>query len=646
MLGLSTLLLYGWAYVMLSRKLESGLMITKSSALIFAGLFWLLAFASVFWSDVKPASLLGFTVFTAMPLTFFTGAFSADEVYFKKVGYCLAVIFGALAVWAMFQFCFMNKYFFGQARHPLADPSSLGSLFSLALFCALGWLLAPRPAGEHRCAVILSALLVCGIIATVARGPVFAFIPGAVILCIALWPRIKANARSLLIVAVCASIFYGLTLLGVQKHFDLAERVYGTISMKGDITNNRLQIWATTWEMIKHHPLLGTGIGTFYLNYPQYRQETDISGAFLAHNDPLQFWAELGVLGPLLFYAFCFAALFRSCKALRTLKEEKDVSSRIIVASLFAGLASMVVGSHVGFNHYNLCILMMNGLLLSVWFVFSGRALKETAVSASLPNASPGLNRVLLGLPFVMMLWLMLSIVAGEHYANRARDNLFKEEMSCITPTVSGGMTTNCFMENINRADHVSHGLNYRVYIFAVNVPITILEYQKGKMTDEQASTLYHQVVDYMQRALAINPHAGDAYYYLGLVQTLVPSSIIPPSTPTAEEYYKKALANDPMLVGARLSLLDLYKAVGRSRDDQIAVMEPGENFYYTTPVASSYYDALARLYLENKNYVKMNEMLVKMHRFQRRSDFSKVRQETSIPEAIMGGDSVFVKPR
>lgn len=644
MFALSTILLYGWSYLMISRKMESGWQLSKSPVLLFAGLFWLLVLASVFWSDVKGTSVLSFAMFSVMPLTFFTGAFCADESYFKKVGYVLAIIFGLLALWAMFQFFFLNDYFLGQARHPLADPSSLGSLLSLALFCSLGWLLADRPQGEQKYAVTLSILLICGIISTVARGPVFAFIPGAVLLCLLLWPQIKARRKSLMIVALGAVVFYGVTLTGIQKSFDLGKRLFGTVVMEGDISNDRMEIWSSTLEMIKDHPLLGTGFGTFYLNYPQYRHITDVDGAAMAHNDPLQFWAELGVFGPLLFYAFCFAAAFRSFKALKNLQGH----DRIIVASLLAGLAAMVVGSHVGFSHYNLPILMINGLLLSVWFVVSGRGLKDETPVLCMPKTSPALNRLLLVLPFAMILWLVLGIVAGDYYANRARDNLFAGKMTCINMSLNAGVsvTNDCLVENVNRANRVSHGLNYRVYMFAVNVPMSIMEDQKGKMTDEQATSLYLQVVDYMQTALAINPHAGDAYYYLAKVQGMIPAKIVPKGTPTPEEYYKKALALDPMLLGARLDLYNLYKAKNRPNSDLLAVLEPGLNFYYTTPMAPEYYGVLGRVYLDMKNYGKMQQTAQLGYNFLKRSNFSEVRQETSIPKAILDGGQSLPKFR
>lgn len=621
-------LLFGWTYTMLLRDLEQGWPLPRSPVLAFAGLFWLLITFSVFWSEVKPISLTGLCFFSVLPLTFFGGIMAGKEEYFKKLAKPLACLFAILSLWAVTQFFFLNNYFHGQARHPLADPSSLGALFSLALFCALGWVIADRPKVEHRLAVGLAVLLVCGIAATVSRGPIFAFVPGILFFLVLLWPQVKEKRKSLMIIALSGIAFYGLMQAGMQKRYDIGTRLLGTVTMEENVTNNRLDIWTSTINMIKDRPLLGTGIGTYFLYYPEYRQPTEADGVFLAHNDPLQFWAELGIMGPLLFYAFVFAAALRTFAALKKLKEGKT-QDRIIVCSIFAALVAMVVQSHVSFNHYNLSILMMTGLLLSVWFLVTGRAIGEEHRITVMPeNAPPGVNKALLALPFLMLGWLCISIMGGEYLASRARDNLFAQNLDG-------------FAKDINMAGRVSQGLNFRTYLFAVNVPVAILNDRKNSLNEEQQKKLYDQAVNYMNDALAINPRAATAYYYLGKVQSLVRPSVIPKDTPSEVEYYEKTLKLDPLHLGARMDLLRLYREQGKSNEELLAVLEPGLNFIYTTPTVMDYYGEAAKLYLETGNSIKLKEIFAKMAEFKKRSDYSLMRQQTSIPQAIMGGNDM-----
>lgn len=623
-------LLFAWSYTSLSQTLERGWNLPRAAVLIFAGLFWLLVTASVFWSEIKTVSLMGLFFFSALPLTFFIGVMTRDSGFFKNAAYALGVVFGVLSLWAIVQFFFLNAYFGGQARHPLADPSSLGALFSMALFCSLGWLLSARPKKEHICAIVLSVLLVCGILATVARGPVFAALPAIALFAVLLWPQIKAKRRSLLIVLVGALACYALMQTGVQKKFDIGERVLKTVTMQmPDISNNRIEIWSATVDMIKDRPLLGTGIGTYFQYYPEYRRTDDKNGATMAHNDPMQFWAELGLLGPLLFYAFAGAAVFRSIGALKRARADR-LDQRIAIVSLFAGLGAMVVGSHVGFNHYNISILMLAGLMLAAWFQITAQATEEPEHKLGMPDTVPaGVNRALMALPFVMAAWMLVSLMAGEYFVNRARGDLFAEKMFD-------------FADNINNANRASQGLNFRAYLLAVNVPMSILEYNGRLMDDEQKTKLYHQVKGYMDSVIALNPRMPNSYYYLARVQGLVPPAAIEQGTPTAEEYYKKALSLEPLYIGARMGLLHLAQDRKAGIKEQIAILEPGLGFMYTVPTVEEYYGELARLYLEDRNYGKAKEVMRHMAEFKKRSTYSLTRQNTSIPQAIMGGDTIF----
>jgi hypothetical protein len=66
----------------------------------------------------------------------------------------------------------------------------------------------------------------------------------------------------------------------------------------GESMNVRFEYWRTAWRMVCADPLLGLGLGTFNDAFANYK----VPGAtetLLAHNDWLQLWAELGVLGPL-----------------------------------------------------------------------------------------------------------------------------------------------------------------------------------------------------------------------------------------------------------------------------------------------------------------------------------------------------------
>lgn len=628
--GLAVLAVFAWSYLLLSNKMVgSGWPIVKSPVLLFAGLFWILVLASAGWSEIKSVSIIGACFFSLFPLTFFTLAIAGEESMFKKIAYVLVGIFALLSIWAILQFFFMNAYFMGQARHPLADPSSLGALFSLALFCTLGWIVGADDKRARTWGVVLGTLLLCGMISTVARGPFFALLPVLGLFAYMLWPQVKAARKALLMVLVGGIAFYGLTLTGVQKKLDLGDRIMGTVSMQGDVSNNRMNIWSSAIDVAKDQPWLGTGIGTFFLYYPEHRRDTDHAGTFLVHNDPLQFWTELGVLGPVLFYAFAIAVMMRGFAAARK-KDALSPKEKAIMVGGFCALAAMALHSHVAFNHYNLSILMLSGFILALWFRLTGKALGSVHTLAVLPdNVHSGVGWLLLAAPFAMLAWLCISLLAGEVMVNRAKNNLFSENIFD-------------FANQINDANRLSQGMNFRAYLLAVNVPMAILDLNTPKLDEKQQAELYQQVKGYMDNVIALNPRDASARYYLGKVQTLVDPQILPEGTPSPEEFYKESLNLDPAFLGARMALHALYKQENRSPEEQLAIMEPGLPFVYTHPMAAEFYGELGHLYLATENYEKSKEVMLKGMEFKQRSDFSRIRQDTSLPQALMGGDEIF----
>jgi tetratricopeptide (TPR) repeat protein len=77
--------------------------------------------------------------------------------------------------------------------------------------------------------------------------------------------------------------------------------------------------WQNTLEMVRDHPLLGTGVGSFNIYYPAYRiRSTDIALGMDSplstdsvlehtHNEFLEIFSDLGILGVLIFLGILFA---------------------------------------------------------------------------------------------------------------------------------------------------------------------------------------------------------------------------------------------------------------------------------------------------------------------------------------------------
>jgi O-antigen ligase len=103
-----------------------------------------------------------------------------------------------------------------------------------------------------------------------------------------------------LLVIVTAFLSVPIFFLGVQ---DPLER---NLSSMTDVERNlsnleRINRWVAAINIIKAHPFLGVGYGTYAVQYEHFRErrlETPVSNfSGSAHNDYLQFWAEAGIPG-------------------------------------------------------------------------------------------------------------------------------------------------------------------------------------------------------------------------------------------------------------------------------------------------------------------------------------------------------------
>ena len=135
----------------------------------------------------------------------------------------------------------------------------------------------------------------------------------------------------------------------------IPQRVISTFDEQNPSIYTRLLMWETTFNMIKDKPIFGSGIGTFKMNYLNYQAKIikdnpyylKLSGnAREAHNEYLQMWAELGIVGLGLFiliFYFFYKTVFIF------LKSKLNIKNKIIVLGLFMGTTCFLIHSLFAF---------------------------------------------------------------------------------------------------------------------------------------------------------------------------------------------------------------------------------------------------------------------------------------------------------
>jgi O-antigen ligase len=135
-------------------------------------------------------------------------------------------------------------------------------------------------------------------------------------------------------------IFLMGTFFGIDKLQKRIEQV--------DIqTDVRPEVALLSLESVRDNPLLGTGAGTYYTSFPQYRDSR--VGLFYrhTHNDYIEFTSELGILGLLPLMLLIFHATYT---AVRVQISRRETLMRAMGFSATMAIISILLHSLTDFN--------------------------------------------------------------------------------------------------------------------------------------------------------------------------------------------------------------------------------------------------------------------------------------------------------
>jgi O-antigen ligase len=159
--------------------------------------------------------------------------------------------------------------------------------------------------------------------------------------------RQRRGLRIAIGLAAFAIMLVGLlTWLGGK---DLSSRVSSiSTEARGEISGGmRLSIDRDAFQMFRHKPLLGWGLGTFPDVYPQFRSFYTNFFVNEAHNDYLQLLSEMGSLGFGMMIWFLIVVYRRAFRKIGNWTS--DVSGAVTLACTL-GLSGILVHSFFDFN--------------------------------------------------------------------------------------------------------------------------------------------------------------------------------------------------------------------------------------------------------------------------------------------------------
>jgi O-antigen ligase len=177
--------------------------------------------------------------------------------------------------------------------------------------------------------------------------------------------RLRAAAiRTGLGFAMVLAVLVGVIYFGGEGALS---RMLGTVN-SADPTTGRAQFWRGALQIIRDHPWLGTGLGSFGVAYTRYDAGNGAYRPEQAHNDYLQIFSDAGVVGGLLGLVFVLL-LFRM--ALKRM-QSRDRFRRGVALGALAGCAGVLVHSFFDFTLHTTANALMF-LLLAALATADGR---------------------------------------------------------------------------------------------------------------------------------------------------------------------------------------------------------------------------------------------------------------------------------
>ncbi|MCX7918030.1 MAG: O-antigen ligase family protein [bacterium] len=373
-------------FTVLAKKLiEKKLTFTRSSLDFPFIALLILAGISIFYSPTVYTSSQEFSKLALFIIFYFL---VIDQIQDRKTMYLLFIpIIAAGIITAFFATC-QNQQIYLWGFLPRAEDrnrmmatmghnNGVASYLMMTSFILLGWLLhANRKPSKNIGIIVLLLWFLFVIVATLSRGVWMGTFTGLIIFSYFLIQRYGANNlwqkyhKAIIVALVILFGFIGL--LSVKSplnpwNVSVVKRFSETwLTWRTYVSDTRIRMWATTWEMIRDHPVRGVGLGAFkYLiplyhgkyfeRYPDSKLEPTSALTNQAHQEYLQLWAELGIFGLLIGLSALFIYLRIGWKTMKRMNElevkhpENQVSYATLFAGLYAGSIGVLIQSLVDF---------------------------------------------------------------------------------------------------------------------------------------------------------------------------------------------------------------------------------------------------------------------------------------------------------
>ncbi|PKP59500.1 hypothetical protein CVT91_06580 [Candidatus Atribacteria bacterium HGW-Atribacteria-1] len=346
-----------------------------SSPLNFPALsFIAICILSLIWSNSFFISLKELPLFLAGPLLYFVIINNINnQRQINRILNILLIVGGLFGIYGILQY---NEIDFSFWIRNIGRQQVFGLFGNVNYFAE--YLIVPLPiavslffASQNKFKKILLLIAILAmatsLIATFTRGSYLGFGASLIFMFfLFLISRgksfIKENKKIFIIVLVVIIMitFLFVVTSPLNKSGTIISKIKSRISVT-QLTQSfsfsmRMAIWKYTTLMIKDNPLLGSGIGTFKYNSLRYQAKFFNQGqnrslyphgfAGKAHNEYLQLWAEIGIIG-LIIFIWLIISYFNY--GLRFIKRVKNRYKQGVIIGLMGAVVAVLFDGIFGF---------------------------------------------------------------------------------------------------------------------------------------------------------------------------------------------------------------------------------------------------------------------------------------------------------
>lgn len=560
----SVLCLLVFAGIAVYRNFREGWAVPMTNTFAFVMAFWLWVVLSLLWSTTPYVSTI-FTIILSILPGFFAVCVVAykPEQWVKVHTYALWAAIGGFALWALIQF-FMYSYsdiawfktLGPRIHHPFLDPNSLAGLLNLAVAPAIALFIVVK----GRTATVLAglALLVfyAAMVVTQSRaGFASCAIASFILLPFAIWrnPAGFPWQKLSYVAAVAIAVPVLGSLMGVLDN-NLIRGTMQETFMETRSLEDRFYLWQSTWNMIKDHFWFGTGLASFFFYYPAYRMPLDRSDGFFAHMDPLQYWAEMGVMAPVLFYGTLICILLRTIQAMRVAKRE-DISGRLRIIAPFCGMLAVTGHAHLNYHLYMPGLLLPLSMALAYWYIATEQVLGDHQKRY---NWKPeGKKRVA-----AIAALVLVAVLAGGWMV---RTSAATYMLGQVQQELAQGHSE-AAERKLDLAGVIAPGSFGRYQEYEARFRITRLMANARNMPKEDVRRTYDEAMRYLKEAEKLNPAFTTLWHLRARLNYTVNGIIISDGQALAIAELTRVIEANPLAVDSRIGLAQIYQARGELR--------------------------------------------------------------------------------